>query len=132
MDEHDNIGLGFSRDGFHFTRSTPAEGLQYREPFIAEACPSWTAARRFLSANLDQDMIPIQGQSESRIASPTSSAAPWLAPPVNIHARALDDAPCSPRLRTSRVLCERSWSSCGGPITAAKARAAPLKRERRH
>ena len=44
MDEHDNIGLGFSRDGFHFTRSTPAEGQQYREPFIAEACPSWTAA----------------------------------------------------------------------------------------
>ena len=68
VDEHDNIALGFSRDGeptrpksfaveyrtilglnfiiagFHFTRTVPLPGQMYRTPFIAEACPHWTAA----------------------------------------------------------------------------------------
>ena len=44
VDEHDNVALGFSRDGFHFTRASPTSGQQYRTPFIQEACPQFTAA----------------------------------------------------------------------------------------
>ena len=43
VDEHDNVALGFSRDGFHYSRTDPPLHARYREPFIREACPSWTA-----------------------------------------------------------------------------------------
>ena len=51
VDEHDNVALGFSRDGFHFSRAPPPPDAQYREPFIREACPSWTAATARVDPN---------------------------------------------------------------------------------